>query len=312
LIRFCVRIHHAGFSYADLLRLVRTAERSGFDGASLYDVLNPRALEVSSALTALTMSTRRLVLMPLVLDVGYRHPAMLAKMAASLDQLGGGQRLILGLGYGGNPADHQAYGFGWPASVADRVARLEEQAQILRGLWMQPKFSFAGRWFQVTDAPGFPTATPGGPPLLIASRGVRLGLGGVARQADLCNVSFDLSPAEWQGYQSVLAEHLARAGRDVSSVGLTHNATIVIRERRADAYQAFEALARSRNLTAEQARHGLDYALVGTPDDIVERLRAYAAARVALAWVFLLFPDLPDTRSLRLFAEGVLPTMPRP
>jgi alkanesulfonate monooxygenase SsuD/methylene tetrahydromethanopterin reductase-like flavin-dependent oxidoreductase (luciferase family) len=309
LIRFCVRIHHAGFSYANLLRLVRSAERLEFDGASLYDVFNPHALEVWSTLTALTMATRRLVLMPLVLDVGYRHPAMLAKMAAGLDVLGGGRRLILGLGYGGNRADHVAYGFGWDTSAANRVAQLEEQAQILRGLWTQPRFSFDGRWFQLKDAACLPTATQGGLPLLIASRGKRHGLAGVARQADLCNISFDLSPLEWHAYQSVLGEHLANAGRDPSSVGLTHNATVIIRERRADAHKAFDELARSRNLTAEQARHGLDHALVGTPDDIVERLRAYAAAEVPLAWVFLLFADVPSTRSMRLVAEGVLPAM---
>ena len=247
--------------------------------------------------------------MPLVLDVGYRHPAMLAKMAASLDQLSGGGRLILGLGYGGNPVDHAAYGFGWEATVVDRVARLEEQARILRGLWTQPSVTFDGRWFQLVDAAGFPTATPGGPPLLIASRGVRHGLGGVARQADLCNISFDLSPAEWQAYQAVLAAHMASAGRAAGSVGLTHNATVVVRARRDDAQRAFEELARSRNLTREQARHGLEHALVGTPEDVVDRLRSYARAGVELDWVFLLFPDLPSTDSLRLFAEAVLPAV---
>ena len=309
MIRFCVRIHHAGFSFADLRRLVRSAERLGYDGASLYDVLNPRALEVWGALSALTEATHRLVLMPLVLDVGYRQPAMLAKMAASLDQLGGGHRLIVGLGYGGNPVDHALYGFGWAPSVKTRVATLEEHAQILRGLWCEQKFSFNGRVLQLTDAPGFPTATPGGPPLLIASRGRKYGLGGVARHADLCNISFDLSPAEWIDYQLVLGAHLERAGRPADSVGLTHNATVVIRDSREDAHRAFEELAKSRNLTAEQARRGLDHALVGTPDDIVRRLRSFAAAGVDLAWVFLLFPDLPHLRSLRLFAERVLPAM---
>src|SRR6266567_2982738 len=168
LIRFCLRIHHAGFSYAELRRLVRRAERLRFDGASLYEVLNPRALEVWSTLSALTVATQRLVLMPLVLDVGYRHPSMLAKMAAGVDMLGGGGRLIIGLGYGGNPADHDAYGFGWETSASRRVARLEEQTRILRGLWTEPRFAFDGTYFQLRDAACFATATPGGPPLLIA------------------------------------------------------------------------------------------------------------------------------------------------
>src|SRR5256885_11077307 len=125
------------------------------------------------------MQTRRLWAMPLVLAVGYRHPAMLAKMAASLDQLTGGRRLILGVGYVGNPDDHRAYGFDWPAGAADRVARLEEQVQVMRALWRLPKASFAGRWYALAEADGFATAPPGGPPVLVASRGVRYGLGGV-------------------------------------------------------------------------------------------------------------------------------------
>jgi alkanesulfonate monooxygenase SsuD/methylene tetrahydromethanopterin reductase-like flavin-dependent oxidoreductase (luciferase family) len=307
--RFCVRVHHAGYTFAQLRRLAQSAQRLGFDGLSLHDVLNPRALEVWTALSALGSATKRLVLMPLVLDVGYRHPALLAKMAASLDQMTGGERLIVGLGYGGNPVDHHSYGFGWESRVSRRVAYLEEYARLLRSLWTQTSSTCAGQDFQVRGAAGFPTSTPGGPPLLIASRGARHGLGGVARQADLCNISFDLSPVEWQRYQTVLAEHCARAGRDPARIGLTHNATVVIAERRADAERAFGRLAHSRNLTAEQARRGLEHALVGTPTEIVQRLLAYQAAGVALAWVFLLFPDLPGTRSMHLFAEQVLPRL---
>jgi len=305
--RFCVRIHHAGYSYDQLRRLWRSAERLGYDGVSLYDVLARPALEVWTTLAVLALSTRRLVAIPLVLDVGYRHPAMLAKMAATLDQLAGGDRLILGLGYGGNPDDHHAYGFDWPAGVADRVARLEEQVQVMRALWWAPKASFAGQWYALDNADGFATATPGGPPVLIASRGVRYGLAGVARQADLCNVSFDLSPAEWQRYQLVIAEHCAVIGRDPQTIGLTHNATVVIGTTRTDAEARLDRLARSRHLTREQARHGLANALVGTPDEIVQKLLDYRAAGVPLAWVFLLFPDLPSIRSMRLFADEVLP-----
>jgi alkanesulfonate monooxygenase SsuD/methylene tetrahydromethanopterin reductase-like flavin-dependent oxidoreductase (luciferase family) len=305
--RFCLRVHHAGFTHAQLRQLAETSERLGLDGLSLYDVLNPGASEVWTTLSALAVATDRLVLMPLVLDMAYRHPSLLAKMAASLDVLSGGSRLILGLGYGGNPADHTAYGFGWDSSAPARVEQLEEQVRIMRALWTQARVTVDGRWFQLADAPGFPVSTSGGPPVLIASRGVRHGLGGVARQADLCNISFDLSADEWQEYRTVLAGHLARAGRAPGSVGLTHNATVVIRHRRADALEAFDQLARSRNLTREQARHGLDHALVGSPDDIVERLVAYRQAGIDFAWVFLLFPDLPETGSVRLFAETVLP-----
>jgi alkanesulfonate monooxygenase SsuD/methylene tetrahydromethanopterin reductase-like flavin-dependent oxidoreductase (luciferase family) len=287
--RFCVRVHHAGYTFAQLRDLAHSAERLGFDGLSLYDVLNPRALEVWTALSALGAVTSRLTLMPLVLDVGYRHPALVAKMAASLQALTDG-RLILGLGYGGNPADHATYDFGWEPRVSRRVSELERQVRVIRALWQS---DFVASAIQI----------------LIASRGKEFGLPGVARSADLANVSFDLSPSEWQAYQKVLTGHLLAAGRAPSDLGLTHNATVVIAARRADALDAFERLAASRNLTAEQARHGIDHAFVGTPDDIVARIRSYADAGVPLAWIFLLFPDLPGTDSLELFARNVLPAV---
>jgi ureidoacrylate peracid hydrolase len=208
--RFCVRIHHAGYSYPRLRNVWRTADRLGYDGASLYDVLAPRAFEVWTALSVLATATRRLTAIPLVLDISYRHPALLAKMAATLDHLTGGNRLILGLGYGGNPADHLTYGFDWPSSVSTRVTRLEQDVVRIRSLWADPEH-------------GFPPRTQGGPPILIASRGRQYGLAGVGRHADLCNVSFDLSPSEWREYQRVLAEHCRRAGRNPRDVGLTQN-----------------------------------------------------------------------------------------
>jgi alkanesulfonate monooxygenase SsuD/methylene tetrahydromethanopterin reductase-like flavin-dependent oxidoreductase (luciferase family) len=307
--RFCVRIHHAGYAYAQLLELWQTADALGYDGASLYDVFNPAALEVWTALSALAPRTERLISLPLVLDVGYRPPTLLARMAASLDQLTGGGRLILGLGYGGNPAAHRAYGFEWIGRVSDRVARLEEYVVVLRKLFSNSaSVTFDGRWYRLDGAAGFATATAsGGPPILVASRGLQFGVQGVARSADLANVSFDLGPEEWLRYQSAIADHARAAGREPSAVGLTHNATVVIAPTRSEAEERFDALMRSRQLTAEQARHGIAHALVGTPDDIVQRLLAYRRAGIELAWVFLLFSDLPRLDSVRLFAEQVLP-----
>ena len=304
--RFCVRIHHAGYSYAQLVELWQTADALGYDGASLYDVFTPSALEVWTALSVLAAHTERLVAIPLVLDVGYRHPAVLAKMAVALDHLTGGNRLIVGLGYGGNPDAHRAYGFpSWPPRASDRVARLEEYVAVLRALWAESSsVDYGGHWYHLEEAAGFPPKTTGGPPILVASRGLTHGLPGVARVADLSNVSFDLSPEEWRHYQTVLDENARPLGR---SVGLTHNATVVIGRTRAEADAQLERFAQSRNLTREQARHGLASALVGTPEDIVQRLLNYGQASVDLKWVFLLFTDLPNLESLRLFAQEVLP-----
>jgi alkanesulfonate monooxygenase SsuD/methylene tetrahydromethanopterin reductase-like flavin-dependent oxidoreductase (luciferase family) len=225
-------------------------------------------------------------------------------MASTLDLLTNGNRLIVGLGYGGNQEAHGTYGFPWPERASQRVQRLEEYVGILRRLWTQDTVTATGHWYTLHAAAGFPVVTPNGPPILVASRGKQFGLPGVARCADLCNVSFDLSPEEWREYSNVIN---ANANERRNHVGLTHNATVVIGRTRGEADASFQALAQSRRLTMEQARHGLAHALVGTPNEILQALLRYREQGVELDWIFLLFHDLPHTASMRLFAEEVLP-----
>ena len=119
--RFVVRIHQRGWTYPELEAVWRESERLGYDGASLYDVLGDSGPECWTALTALTAVTHRLVAVPLVLANPYRHPAVLGKMAATLDALSGG-RVILGLGAGGSAADAAAFGVSWPPARESRDA----------------------------------------------------------------------------------------------------------------------------------------------------------------------------------------------
>src|SRR5438876_8188288 len=132
-VSFFVRVHQSNMTYQQLLTIWEAADRLGYDGASLYDLLSAPCLECWTALTALTMATRRLYSIPMVLAHTYRHPAVLAKMAATLDVVSGG-RLILGLGAGGSQRDHEASGIPWQP-LLERLAKLEEGIQLLRFLW---------------------------------------------------------------------------------------------------------------------------------------------------------------------------------
>ncbi len=109
--RFVVRIHQQGWTYPELETVWRESERLGYDGASLYDVLGDSGPECWTALTALTAVTQKLVVVPLVLANPYRHPAVVGKMAATLDALSRG-RVILGLGAGGSATDALIGGHG--------------------------------------------------------------------------------------------------------------------------------------------------------------------------------------------------------
>ena len=97
---FVVRLHQGGFDYAYLREIFRAADRLGYDGASLYDLLGIPTLECWTTLSALATETERIRLIPMVLANLYRHPGTLAKMAATLDVISGG-RLVLGIGAGG-------------------------------------------------------------------------------------------------------------------------------------------------------------------------------------------------------------------
>ena len=304
MMRFVVRIHQSGWTYSQLEKVWQESERLGYDGASLYDVLAAPGPECWTALTALTKATQKLVAVPLVLSNPYRHPAVVAKMAATLDAACSG-RIMLGLGAGGSADDAAAFGVPWP-SDRQRIAALGEAVEVMRTLWSGGG-SFTGRWYQLRDAPGYPGAAwPEGPPVLIGGHGPNL-LRIAARHADLCNIGFDLSVKDWHGLRRRLADHAGEAGRRPDSLGLTHNATVLLGANEADVAEQVSQWARRRGLTEDAVRSRLRHALAGTPSQVRERLRALEAAGVS--WVFLLFDSLPSLGGLRSFAETVLPDL---
>ena len=302
--RFVVRIHQNGWSYQELEAVWRESERLGYDGASLYDVLGINGPECWTALTALTARTRKLVAVPLVLSNPYRHPAMVARMAATLDTLSPG-RVIVGLGAGGSDADAVTFGVQWPPA-AQRIEALAEAVQVMRILWGGGG-SFSGRWYQLRDAPASrDTAQAEGLPILIGGHGPRL-LRTAARYADLCNIGFDLAPGEWHQLGPMLAAYARQAGRKPGSPVLTHNATVLLGADEADFSRLVSAWASHRGLSGGSARRKLEHALAGTPQQVCARLKALEAAGVG--WVFLLFEDARDFAALRLFAETVMPEL---
>lgn len=303
--RFAVRIHQGGWTYAQLETVWQESDRLGYDGASLYDVLGAPGPECWTALTALTKASRRLIAVPLVLAGPYRHPAVLAKMAATLDELSGG-RVIVGLGAGGSAADAAAFGVPWPPA-GPRIAALGEAVEVMRVLW-RGGGSFAGRWYRLRDAPGYPgTTRPDGPLVLIGGHGPSL-LRVAARHADLCNVGFDQPAGDWQELAPRLAQHAREAGRRPDALGLVHNATVLLGADEADVARQLSRWAQRRGLTEDAARSMLRHALLGTPGQVCERLSALQAAGVS--WVFLKFDGLPSSvAGLRSFAQTVLPSL---
>jgi probable F420-dependent oxidoreductase len=229
------------------------AEELGFDFVSASDHLHGGrpTYEPWTMLSWIAAATSRIRVATRVLAVPYRHPAVLAKMAETLDRLSGG-RLILGLGGGAVDQEFRAFGVG-VGSPRDKVDGLDEAIRILRGVWSQPKFTFAGRLYRTDDAELEPK--PDHPiPIWLGTYG-RRALAVTGQLADGWIPSLDYAPPEQIPAlrERVLAAARA-AGRDPDELTCAYNLSVRIDEH-ADPEPSVVA---------------------GTPDAVTERLRSFA------------------------------------
>ena len=175
-------------------------------------------MEGWTTLAALAAVTEKIRLGTLVTPVSYRNPALLAKMAATVDIISHG-RLTLGIGAGWYEDEYRQYGWDFPKAAA-RIRQLEEAVQLIKAMWTQPRPSFSGRYFQIQEAilEPKPLQKPH-PPILIGGSGEQLTLRVVARQADACNLFGN--PQEVRRKLEILRGHCENEGRDFDEIERT-------------------------------------------------------------------------------------------
>lgn len=265
-VRIGIYAGQVGTSYRDYAELWRRAEDLGYDWFALFDHLRPAAglacLEATTLAAALAARTSRIRCAVLVLAVGYRHPALVASMAATIDHISGG-RFELGLGAGGPDLATAEYGLGFPGA-GTRLDMLDEACQVVRRLWQGGPADFEGDHYRLAGAVLDPVPVQEHLPLIVGGSGPRL-LGVAARHADIWN-TFAGDPAAYREMTDTLARHCAAAGRDPATI------------RRSLVFRAVlggsEAEARRR--AGEQA----SAAIAGTADQLVAALAEYAALGV--------------------------------
>lgn len=206
-------------TWSDVLEGAEYAERTGWHGVWIADHFmqnsDDLATPVNEALAliaGLAARTERVRVGSMVLGNTYRHPAVVANAAATIDQMSNG-RFVLGIGAGWQVNEHEFYGIELP-SVGRRLARFEEACQVIKGLLTQDRTTFDGTYYQLTDAPLEPK--PAQLPILIGASGEKIALGIVARHADEWNHWGRPELAAHKG--KVFAEHCERQGRDPKSV----------------------------------------------------------------------------------------------
>ncbi|MGD0950488.1 MAG: TIGR03560 family F420-dependent LLM class oxidoreductase [Candidatus Binatia bacterium] len=229
-LRFGVQTHPERTSFKDILQIWQDADTLGLDTAFVFDHFIPIQGEQSgpcfegwTLLSALASHTQRVRVGVLVTGNTYRYPAVLAKMAATVDHVSGG-RLILGMGAGWFEADHTAYGI--PFYTAGRRARrLVESVQVVKQLFTQPKSTFAGKYYQLKDAPFAPKSVQQPhPPILIGGMGPKVIQPLAARHADIWN--FFVQDGDPQSTQRICAQFDAicrQVGRNPAEVEKSTN-----------------------------------------------------------------------------------------
>ncbi|WP_328349692.1 LLM class flavin-dependent oxidoreductase [Mycobacterium sp. NBC_00419] len=301
-----VYVPQMGFTYRDMLHRAQRCEELGIGSLWLYDhmygpgVPGIDSLEAWTLATALLSRTERLRVGHMVLCNQFRHPAVLAKMATTLDQVSDG-RLVLGVGSGSIEDEHRRMGLPW-GSFADRSQRLRETLEILTQAFAGEHIDYSGAHYTVRDMPikPGPVQRPR-PPIVVGGSGEKYTLPLVARYADVWNVpTYALS--EMQHKLTVLRSLCEDIGRDPSSIVMSVEAVLAIAPDQT-ALPAVRQLAEKRFGDPAFGLH--DGGLIGTPQAIVDRLGELH--EMGFGQVVLFTHDRASDATLELLAAEVLP-----
>jgi probable F420-dependent oxidoreductase len=285
--------------WPELLDMARAIDDLGFDGLWVGEHLlyrwpnrEPRGpWEAWTLMAALAAATTNVTIGPLVACTNFHNPALLAKQAATIDEIAGG-RFVLGLGAGWNETEFRAFGFPFD----HRIDRFEEAFTIIRTLLQEGSIDFDGHFYQARDCELLPRPRPGGPPLLIGSNGPRM-LRISLPHAHAWNTWYaDTSnaPAGVARLRDVVDEACRDVGRDPADI------------RRTVAVHVRLPGGRGRTM-GDDATATRIVPLEGTPERMADELRAYAAAGVDEVQAVL---DPIDRPSIERFAQ-VIPLLDR-
>lgn len=300
------------------MRAVDLAEDVGLGGIWAPDhfMLGPKKqeYEVWTFLAAVAERTDEIDIGPLVGSITYRNPALLAKMATTVDALSEG-RLRLGLGAGWHEVEHAAYGYDFP-DIATRIEMLEEGIQVCEAMFTEDAPSFEGDHYRIEDAYNEPKPTrDGGPPIVIGGAGPKM-LRLAARHADEWNVEISARnrgpPIEYKVEK--FDEYLQEEGRDPDDVERSWLAHVLVREDEA----ALEAVADrifplpwgeeediDEELSGPEDAREKGQFLIGTPAEVAAEIEAIR--ELGFEKLQLMFIDYPETRGMELFGDEVLP-----
>ena len=300
-----VYVPHMAFSYQDMLHRALRCEELGIGSLWLYDHLygpgmpDKPSMEAWTLATALLARTERLHVGHMLLCNQFRHPAVLAKMATTLDQISAG-RLQLGIGSGSIEDEHKRAGLEW-GTFAERSRRLGETLEILTQAFTNGVIDFTGSHYTVRDMPinPGPVQQPR-PPIIVGGVGEKFTLPLVARYADVWNVP-TYALGELEHKLSVLRSVCDDIGRDPASIVLSVEAVMALAPDDASLPKVREVAERRFGGPGFGLHDG---GLIGTPPAIVDRV--HELQELGFRQLVLFTHDRASDETLELFASTVL------
>ena len=292
-----------GNIWVDTKTRIQRAELDGFDSFWVMDHFFQLPIHGSEAepfldawtvLPALAAVTNHIRIGAMVSSVAYRNPALLARMASSLDRISNG-RMNFGFGGGGFKPEYQAYGYEFIEKGSTRLAQMKEALQLILGLWAETPFTFHGEYFHVEKAilEPKPLQKPH-PPILIGGVGPKVTMRIIAELGDACNLWGP--PQEFSKQRETLKRHCEAVGRDETAIEKTTYDLVICAPTETDLQAKIQRL----------LPKGIELwmALVGTPSKLVDIIKEYQQAGADH-----LCMDFAgnDTESYALFVDEVIP-----
>jgi len=303
-----------GVGWTEWKNIVQWTEELGYESLwrsdHFFSFFGPTrtidSLDTMVAHTYTATASRRIRFGPLVLSMTFRHPAIVARMAAAIDQLSEG-RFILGVGAGWNAAEHEAYGIELPP-VKQRMDNLEESIRVIKALFEEEYANFDGKLYTLKDAPMNPKPRQGPMPLLIGGGGEKRTLRMVARYATEWNVAVMGGLDAYRQKLRVLERHCEAEKRDPAAIQRSVMSGYITGASQAEVDKRVEAaMARVPERFRVPSGRPPMLGLVGTPRQIVEQIKEIEDAGVSR--IMLQHRTPPTREDLQFVAEEILPSV---
>lgn len=304
-VEFGVMLRQQKIEFSDIKEAAQLCDKLGYDSVWFYDhvlgqgIIGVEILEPWTLMSALSSVTDSIGLGTMVLCNGFRHPPLLAKMAATLDFISNG-RVEFAIGSGWFKDEFKAYGYDFPDTWT-RIEMLKESVQVIKSLWTEEQASFHGKYYQINEA--FCNPKPVQKPhipVAVGGAGEKYLLRAVAEVADEWNCPAT-SALEFDKKYNALQQHCNDISRDINEIRLSQQTVCVLVNSENELEEKLEKGQRRYGFFGDVGKLGI----VGTPDQCIEKIKDNLEKGINKYTIF--FSDVMKKETLELFAKEVIP-----